>query len=140
MVSSVWMVYSQVLWLSLAERSPRDATGENAAADTNGNAASNSKVSASESTVTSTPSNGAENTNEGIAGNATAGPGDTEKGGGAGGCSPKSARNTTSLRILDTAMTVESSVISLLHFWRFKKLKIAYAVAIMAWYAPLMPP
>jgi hypothetical protein len=44
----------------------------------------------------------------------------------------KTKSNTTTLRILDVATTVQSSIISLFHFWLFKNLKLAYVVAITA--------
>jgi hypothetical protein len=46
---------------------------------------------------------------------------------------PDTKPNTTTLRILDVVTSVQSSLVSLLHFWLFKNLKIAYLLAVTAW-------
>jgi hypothetical protein len=102
----VWVVYNQWLWLSLATKT---------ADTTAGDALANAKLELAPA------SNTAPNPNVNTAGVSTDRPGDTK---------PK----TTTLRVLDVATSVESSIISLLHFRLFKNLKIAYVLAITAWY------
>lgn len=104
MTTSVWIVYTQWLWLSLADRSTADTAATATAA-------------------------GQEKGSPDNAGHTPKGR-STRKGNGE---HDDKKSNTTTLRILDVVTSVESSIISLLHFWLFKNLKTAYVLAITAW-------
>lgn len=107
LASSVWMVYNQLLWLSLAKTNTVDSSKGTATDDTEAELHSDSKI--------------ARNVIGNTTSNSSSRPDKTES-------------NTTTLRILDVATTVQSSIISLFHFWFFfKNLKLAYVVAITAW-------
>ena len=89
LASSVKMVYTQLLWLGLAQDNPKSTTAHDLRANARDNGLKSPKL------------------------------------------------NTTSLRVLDIVTSAESSIMSLLHFWHFKKLKLAYAIVITAWYVLL---
>jgi hypothetical protein len=106
LAASAWIVYNQWLWLSLAEKNPTNTAS--------------GKVMASAEVEPYTDEDTARYHNDRTTGN------NFHR-------RAKSESKTTTLRVLDAATSAQYSTISLLHFWLFKDLKIAYILAIIAW-------